>query len=230
MLFGKSQNYLVRTFLPAALSPSSGEYPPEAMLDSIAVVAVKTKSIEAGAAEACNVVAGNKGFPFLVYHIPGKHSPSSLLAKLKSGESIERVIVWEDRNQMTLFDMIVDYTDAGGSKNDALKIKAYTLEEGVAAARGIISHKGGVASAIQHIPGDHTVEELRGFAEGKEGCITRLVWFNESEMYESASPEELFMAMTTELSDAEKVSTDLLFRFKGTGSPGVFMPPAREAM
>lgn len=226
-MFGKKKFcFIVRAYFPAKQNPDAEGAPAGALSEMGVPFIAKDKNLDSAVEQARLRTAASKGVPFIIYHFPGKYSLDQLAGFITKGAT-ECVIVWEDRSQMKIFDLIVDYTLSGRSMNDRLKLKAYTLEDAIMVARSMTESKGGAPCAIQHIFGDSSLETLEAIAEGKSACVTHLVWFDEDEALSSLTPDGIFEEielMLAQTPDGEILQT-LLYETKGLDGPGVYLPP-----
>lgn len=229
-MFGKKKFcFIVRAYFPAKLSSGAEDALDAALLEKMVPFIAKDKNLDSAVGQARHRTAESKGVPFVIYHIPGKYSLNQLTGFITKGAA-ECVIVWEDRSQMKIFDLIVDYTLSGRSMNDRLKLKAYTLGDAIVVARSMTENKGGAPCAIQHILGDSSLEALEAMAEGKSACVTHLVWFDEDEALSSLTPDELFEEIDLMFAQtpAGEILQTLLYETKGLDGPGVYLPPLSE--
>ena len=231
MFFKKKPNcFIVRAFYPASVLPASGNLKQDAMVICLSSVSTKEKDIGRATEIARNKVIANKGIPFLIYHVPGFPSATAVNEEIKKSSEFEKIIVWEDRSLMTMFNLLIDYTLDGESVNDTQQLKAYTIDEAVDISKALVEQKGGIPVAVQHVMGEHTVEQLREFADGKISCVSRMVWFDEGAMYDSLTFEEVEALLGYKHTDNENIIGSIAYEMNGLDAPGLLIPPTRGAV
>jgi hypothetical protein len=233
VFFQRSYSLVARGLYPIAHLPGTQSEASQELAEQALPYVAKAKSAASAVKQFLEKLKSHGGVTFAIYHITGRHSPDELLKAVKAGAFVLPEPVWLDKDQLKVYDLLADYYIGEGkfkqSRNDRLKLTAFTISDAVTVARKLIGAKGGKVYAVHHIIGNQTIEELEDIEGGNRKSVARLVWFDEDEALSSLTYEEVMEALdySEAMTREECLAVHLLYDMSGPDSPGMCVPPIR---